>query len=192
MYPLKIIGLITSLLLLNGCETLSQEECLYASWYELGIKNGRDGRTLDLLARHQHACAEYGVKINETEYLSGRKQGLSSYCQLNNAFDTGLRGERYQAVCPREIDAVFDRYNDTAYQVYQQREKLKSLESSLSSKESSLSNSKVADDKKPRIRDEIKQLDRDRRRLRDELYTLERRLDQLMDESRNYRFQPLN
>jgi hypothetical protein len=181
---LKIIGFISGLLVLNGCSTLSKEECFSASWYELGVKNGRDGRALDILARHQDACAEYGIKINESEYLTGRKQGLSSYCQLTNAFDTGLRGERYQAVCPREIDAVFDRYNDAAYQVYLQRGKLNSLESSLSSKESSLSSSKIAEDKKNRIRDEIEHLERDHRRLRDGLYSLERSLDQLMNENR--------
>ncbi len=191
MKYLKIIGMIVNLLLLNSCETLSKEECLHGSWYELGVKDGRIGKTLDLLGRHQHACAEYGVQVNESEYRAGRIQGLSSYCQLNNAFDTGLRGERYQSVCPREIDAVFDRYNDAAYQVYQQREHLKSLDNSLMSKESSLSSKKTSDDKKAHIRDEIRKLDRERQNLRDRLYTMEHRLDQLIDESRHYQFQNL-
>lgn len=183
--------MIANLLLLNSCETLSKEECLYGSWYELGVKDGRLGKTLDLLGHHQRACTEYGVQVNESEYRSGRTQGLSSYCQLSNAFDTGLRGERYQSVCPREIDVIFERYNDAAYQVYQQRERLKSLDNSLMSKESSLSNKKTSDDKKARIRDEIRKLDRERQNLRDELYTMEHRLDQLIDESRHHQIQNL-
>lgn len=165
---------------------------MYGSWYELGVKDGRLGKTPDFLGRHQHACTEYGVQVNESEYRAGRTQGLSSYCQLSNAFDTGLRGERYQSVCPRDIDAVFDRYNDAAYQVYQQRERVKSLDNSLMSKESSLSSKKTPDDKKAHIRDEIRKLDRERQSLRDELYMMEHRLDQLMDESRRYQFHNLN
>jgi hypothetical protein len=182
---IKIIALSASPLFLASCETLSREECLYGSWYELGVKDGRMGKPLDLLGRHQHACAEYGVKINNNEYQAGRSQGLVGYCQLSNAFNTGLQGDRYQGVCPPEIDGVFNRYNDAAYQVYQQREILRSLESNLASKESSLSSKKTPDDKKQRIRDEIKQLEREHRYVRDELYTMERRLDQLMDESRH-------
>lgn len=189
---LKIIAMIASLVLLNGCETLSKQECLSGSWYELGMKDGRSGKTLDLLGRHQHACVEYGVQVNESEYRAGRTQGLSSYCQPGNAFDSGLRGERYQGVCPRDIDAVFERYNDAAYQVYQQRERVKSLDNSLMSKESSLSSKKTPDDKKAHIRDEIRKLDRERQSLRDELYMMEHRLDQLMDESRRYQFHNLN
>lgn len=183
---LKIFAIIAGPLLLNSCETLSKEECLYSSWYELGVKDGRLGKTPDLLGRHQHACAEYGVQVNVSEYQAGRIQGLSSYCRLDHAFDTGLHGERYQGVCPRDIDAIFDRYNDAAYQVYQQRKHLDDLDSSLISKESSLSSKKTPDDKKARIRDEIRKLDRERQSSRDELYMMEHRLDQLMNESRHY------
>lgn len=178
---LKFLSLLF-LLMFTGCATLDQEDCLQASWYELGVSDGRAGKTFDLLADHQDACSEYGVKINSAEYNAGRQEGLKSYCQLDNAVDTGLRGEKYQSICPTHIDHQFREYNNAAYEVYDSRNSLEEIDDKLNQKEDKLLEDKLTDDEKSKIRVELRKLDRERQRLRDDLYTNERRLDYLLHE----------
>lgn len=185
MHFFKVIA-VGLLLSTAGCASLSREECLYADWTGLGIKDGREGEEASRFIKHQEACRQYGVSPDKQEYLAGREQGLQDYCQLENAIETGLRGLRYQSVCPSAIHNTFQRYNDTAYQVYQKREELKSLDSSISGKENSLQDKKLTDKNRRTIRDEIRNMDIKRQQLRDELYSAERQLDRLMDDARKY------
>jgi len=170
---------------LSSCASLSREECLYGDWFALGVQDGRAGQVASQVVFHQDACKNYGVKVDKARYLAGREQGLQQYCQLNNALDTGLRGQRYQAVCPAQIDADFRYYNETAYQVYESRSALKSLDSSLSDKENSLTDKKLSDKQRQNIRSQIRRLDDERRVLRDDLYNAERQLDRLIEETRH-------
>lgn len=170
-----------------GCASLSREDCLYGDWFGVGIKDGRAGEEASRFIRHQDACRQYAVIPDKQQYLAGRDQGLQQYCQLDNAIELGLRGERYQSVCPAESDKNFRYYHQTAYQVYQQKEALKSLDSSLQDKEKALQDRKLADKARQNIRDEIRMLDRKRQYLRDDLYSAERQLQRLIDESRLYR-----
>lgn len=179
--------MVTGLFLTTaGCASLSREECLYGDWTGVGVKDGREGEDASRFIRHQDACRQYGVSPDKQEYLAGREQGLQQYCQLENAIETGLQGHRYQSVCPAEIDSTFRRYNDTAYRVYQQREELKSLDSSILSKENALLDKKLSDKERQAIRAEIRNQDQKRQQLRDELYSAERQLDRLMDDARKY------
>lgn len=183
LFKVIAVGL---LFLTTGCASLSREECLYGDWASLGVKDGREGEEASRFIRHQDACRQYGVNPDKQEYLAGREQGLQDYCQLENAIETGLHGLRYQSVCPPAIHNTFQRYNDTAYQVYQKREELKSLDNSIISKENLLLDKKLTDKNRHAIRDEIRNMDRNRQQLRDDLYSAERQLDRLMDDARKY------
>jgi len=169
---------------ISGCATLSREDCLQGSWFELGLNDGRMGRTFKRLGQHQKACLEYGIYLDKEQYNTGRKEGLQDYCRLDNAIDLGLQGRRYQSVCPSNIHTTFLRYNQAAYDVYQCQEDLESLDDDLFDKENSLLNSKLSDDDRSIIRVDIHDLDRKRQRLRDELYSRERQLEYLMDNRR--------
>jgi predicted nucleic acid-binding Zn-ribbon protein len=116
--------------------------------------------------------------------MEGRAQGLLDYCRYDNAFATGLRGQRYQGVCPPEMDAAFDRYNGAAFEIYRLRQELDSVDSQLSSLEYQLGDRKQSDEDRRSIRSEIRDLDRRRDRLRDDLYFSERQLDRLEEEAR--------
>jgi len=58
------------------------------------------------------ACAEVGIRPNLDEYLRGRSQGLFSYCQPENGFVIGRRGESENAAdCPASMRFAFlDQY----------------------------------------------------------------------------------
>jgi hypothetical protein len=177
-----LIGLLT---LTTGCATLTREECLYGDWFGVGLKDGREGEDASRFINHQDACRQYNVIPDKQQYLAGREQGLQQYCQLDNAIELGLRGVRYQSVCPSDLDKSFRYYNNTAYQVYQQQEALKSLDSSLSEKEHALQDKKLSHKERQNIRNEIRDLDSKRLRLRDDLHAAEVQLDRLMEELRN-------
>lgn len=183
------ISLIFLSLFIQGCASLNREDCLRGAWYDLGVKDGRAGSSLSRLQDYQHDCAEYGVQVNRAEYQQGRARGLDSYCRLSNAIDTGLRGNRYQqGVCPANIDARFDDYNYTAYQVYRLKEDVRSLENSIDSKRydinennNKLNNTNMADiqKKQNKLNKELRNLENQRSRKLDELTDRERDLNEL-------------
>jgi len=125
----------------------------------------------------------YGITANKSDYMVGREEGLKQYCQLDNAFATGLNGQTYYYVCPQSINAAFKRYHAAAYDVYEDRSAIDSVDNELSSKESKLQDKKLTDKDRQRIRSDIRDLDRKRDRLRDDLYDHERQLDQLRRET---------
>jgi hypothetical protein len=184
MMAMKLLKYMIFLLSVSiaGCASLSREDCLYADWLGLGVKDGREGKEASNFIRHQDACSRYGVSLDKEQYLAGREQGLKEYCQLDNAIEIGLQGQRYESVCPANIHKNFRHYYETAYQVYQHKEALKSLDESLVSKEKALMDKKLPDKARQNIRDEIRQLDHKRRYLRDDLDWAERKLNRLRDE----------
>lgn len=120
MNHLKIIVLVSTLSSLIGCShaTLDREDCLRGEWQELGLQDGLAGKTLGELNLHKEACSEYGIIPDEKLYKAGREKGLKDYCQIENAVTTGLNGQLYQSVCPKEIDEAFRKQNLAAYNLY--------------------------------------------------------------------------
>jgi hypothetical protein len=184
---MKLLGLLVVVMVLSGCATLNVEQCLRGDWYGIGLADGRDGRPADdRLDRHMLACARHGVRVDVQVYLEGHAQGLLDYCRIDNAFDTGLRGRRYQHVCPPEIDPLFDRYNRAAYRVYEIRRQLDSAERWFFNSEYRILNRNLTKDNRRRLRADIRELDWRRDRLRYELFKSERYLFFLMDEARDW------
>jgi hypothetical protein len=181
---LKIFRLFMIALLLTGCATLSREECQHGDWYGVGMADGQAGEPAGRFNEHVKACSEYGVSVDNRQYLNGRTEGLIDYCRVENAFDTGLQGHRYQHVCPSSIGFIFARYNEAAYQVYQARIELDGVESQIRYKETQLQKKDLSDDKRRQIRSEIHDMDFHRNRVRDDLRFKEDSLNQMMDEAR--------
>ncbi|MCK4492415.1 MAG: DUF2799 domain-containing protein [Methylococcales bacterium] len=189
MKVLSVIFLILpSFLMLNSCATLSQEDCIQGAWFELGLEDGRQGKTFNRLAKHQKSCTEYGIGIDSEAYSSGRQKGLKDYCQVDNAVELGLGGYRYRSVCPSESHSDFLRYYEPAYNVYQGKKDLENLDERLFFKEKKLLNTELSDEKRSKISVEIDDLDRERSRVRDALYFKERRLNELIEKSYQHYF----
>ena len=120
MNSFKMIALVSILSSLIGCShaTLDKEDCLRGDWYELGVQDGLAGKTLGELNLHKEACFEYGITPDQKKYMAGREKGLLDYCKIENAVTTGLNGQLYQSVCPKEIDEAFRKQNLAAYNLY--------------------------------------------------------------------------
>jgi hypothetical protein len=169
------------LLALTGCATLNEDECRTADWHDLGVRDGRAGHSQSRLAEHHEACSKHGVKPDERRYAEGRKEGLRTYCVLENAVREGLAGRRYEGVCSPGADRDFAELNEAALRVNTARNEIDSTDSQIASLESELRSKKTPDKRRYQIRDEIRELDRKRERQRDELRWRERDLDRLSD-----------
>jgi len=79
------------LLLLNGCATLSKEQCSQGDWYRIGYQNGAEGRPASIFDKHQKACGEYNIRLDQGQYKAGRKIGLTYHC--SNSHDAAKQGK---------------------------------------------------------------------------------------------------
>ena len=115
------------LLLLASCATLSPEQCLNADWRQIGYADGVGGLPASRIQDHASACAKAGARPDMEAYLSGRMEGLVSYCQPENGFDVGRRGAADNAGdCPPHVRAAF-------LQNYRQGREINALESQVNS-----------------------------------------------------------
>ncbi len=88
------------LLPLAACATLSESECRSANWYDIGVKDGANGRADDFILQHAKACNEHGVIPVAKPWREGRQEGLKRYCTPRNAYEVGKRGASLSPVCP--------------------------------------------------------------------------------------------
>lgn len=139
--PKKKIGycfLTLLLLVLSGCASLSEEECLTGDWEGIGYRDGLQGELQSVLSEHQKSCSEYQISLNLDEYLQGRKQGLKAYCLPNNGFRVGLRGVEYSYVCPKALEKSFLIEYQRGRTIYLQQKKVNELETEIESVEKQL------------------------------------------------------
>jgi len=87
-------------LLLAGCATLSDSDCLSANWQSIGLSDGSKGRTFDYINRHAKACSDVGVIPDAQAWELGRQRGLVVYCTPEKAYEEGSQGRALSPVCP--------------------------------------------------------------------------------------------
>ena len=168
--------------LVSGCATLSREQCRQGDWFGIGLSDGQAGEPASRIERHARACSEYGIQVDGQRYRDGHEQGLLAYCRIDNAFATGLQGQRYQGVCPPAIDALFERCNRAAYAVYRLRRELDAVEQERDRVFFRLRGTSLTDDDRYRLRRDLRNLDLSVDRLYGDLLFNERLLRTLMDE----------
>jgi len=120
----KLWSLLGSVLL-TGCATLSEEECRYADWQQLGYTDGSAGHSPARLDEHREACAEYAIVPDMELYLTGREQGVRVYCQPDNGFVVGRSGGSISVACPTDLRAAFVENHSAGRQLWLQKQSLK-------------------------------------------------------------------
>ncbi|MGB5409292.1 MAG: DUF2799 domain-containing protein [Thiogranum sp.] len=101
--PLLIIITVS----LQGCGTLSRDECQSADWYTIGYQDGLQGRVSRPVAEHHEACARRDVAAQVVRYTEGRADGLKQFCSPRNGFRLGLEGVHYSGACPAGAEQEF-------------------------------------------------------------------------------------
>lgn len=123
-----LLLLIPVTLLLAACASLSEDECRAGNWYEIGLRDGADGRLSDFIFTHAKACGDYGVRPDRTAWLRGRKEGLKLYCTPERAFREGRRGRSLAPVCPIEDLAALEQANDRGLRLHFIEEEIEDVE----------------------------------------------------------------
>lgn len=141
-------ALLTFLLLMSGCASLTESECRNGDWYGIGYRDGDNGRETSRLGSHTEACAEYAIAPDEGRYRAGYAKGVRSYCEPENGLEQGRRGMSYRGVCPVEMERPFLRAFNAGRTVYDAERRVQELERERSELENRLA--KAKDDKERR------------------------------------------
>ena len=103
---------------LQGCATMSVDECATADWRAFGFEDGAKGETMAKADRRENACVKHGYAMNRDEYNVGRDMGLTNYCTPGNGYSLGEYGRAYNGVCGNHGEAVFFEAHNRGYELY--------------------------------------------------------------------------
>lgn len=184
----RIFSLTLLVAILSGCATMTPEQCQQASWMDVGLRDGLDGQPMSTLDERITDCKKVGVVVDTGRYVTGREQGLQTYCRLDNAITIGLSGGAYGGVCPPMIDAEFRRLYGKGFAVYELRTEVINLDARSGTLQRQLRDmdrdeeKQLRDAEKDEDRQRIrKDFDQRRYRLRNELTDLDHRLRRTRD-----------
>lgn len=133
-----LLPLATFLAGCGGGATVSEHQCVAGDWQTLGYRDGANGQRNTSLLAHQNACGEYGIVPDRAGYMLGWEQGAREYCQPDNAFVAGERGENYQNICPEDLRANFVTAYSNGRTVYLARTAVATIERQINHNRSRL------------------------------------------------------
>jgi hypothetical protein len=163
----------TLLLALGGCASLSEEECRFSDWYDLGYRDGRQGRPADRISEHAQACGEHGLRPDRERYLSGHQDGIGSYCTLHNGLKVGENGGAYYNVCSPDNEQDFLRGYSVGHALHRVRGRLNSIESEIYALDGRISDKETEKKELPALVYQRVQLEGERGEAREQLRNLE-------------------
>jgi len=108
-----VFTLAAILLGLNGCASMSEQECLAADWRLVGYEDATQGRNVSTISAHRKACARINVVPDLDRYQQGYREGARQYCVRPTAYQLGINGGKYEGICPADLEPAFLRaYRD--------------------------------------------------------------------------------
>lgn len=156
-------------LLQGGCASLSKSECLAADWYDVGVRDGANGRPEEYIIEHAQACQRVAVAPDRERWLAGRERGLARYCTVRNGYAVGSAGGAFNEVCFAGGELEFRRGWELGSRMHALQSRINELERQSREVESRLRRAdKPADDE-----DHLALSDRERADLRRRLRDLE-------------------
>lgn len=137
-FSLLLLPLTLSLTGCGGGASVTQNQCVAGDWQTLGYRDGANGRRSTALLAHQDACGEHGIVPDRYGYMLGWEQGSREYCQTDNAFIVGERGEHYNNICAEDLRADFLNAYSNGRTLYLARSAVADLERQISYNQSRL------------------------------------------------------
>jgi hypothetical protein len=179
-------GVLIPVVLLSGCASLSESQCIASDWKTVGYRDGLAGSQSSQLLKHQNACVKHGVIPDREDYLAGWDEGIRQYCLPENGFSAGERGRSYNNVCPESMQASFyaayqegrqlytaqSEINGLSRQVSQKEYRLKQIASEMSSTEALLLDDATSSIERRELLDETKRLAEEQGQIETEIQDL--------------------
>jgi len=123
---------------IQGCASMSSEECLNSDWHAIGYEDGSRGYSADQFASKRKACAKHGITADFGAYQAGRREGLVEFCQPARGYHLGTSGGRYNGVCDVALEGPFLEAYRVGFQLYSLRSSVSDANSRIYSAESEL------------------------------------------------------
>lgn len=101
-----VVACLCAVSLASGC-AISKKECLQNDWQTRGYKDGKVGKSPDVLSSYAKTCGKHGVTPDPVAYKAGFDVGVIEYCTPENGFRTGRKNKDYESVCPVELERGF-------------------------------------------------------------------------------------
>ena len=121
---------------LQGCATMSVDDCATADWRAIGFEDGSKGETLAKADKRAKACAKHGYAMDRSAYDGGRDDGLGLYCTTATGYSLGESGRMYNGVCASHNEGAFiDAYN-RGFELYTFTSAVTSAQSKLNAAQS--------------------------------------------------------
>ena len=168
--------------LLQGCASMSREECLNANWTVVGEIDGQQGRGLDVLDDYRRDCAEYGVVPDVQAYVAGRENGLLLYCTPDNGYREGRIGRQLEADCPPALAADFRRNFELGRDVFNSLSNLRLSADSIRSQRVEIDDLRTRRTAQERSLAEDELTDEEAATKRDDIASMSDRIENLQDE----------
>jgi hypothetical protein len=127
----SLIALALLSTLLGGCASIPKSACQSGDWYDIGLRDGNNGRTEDRFLDHAKACAKHNLPADREQWLMGRTRGLELYCTTRNGLTVGESNNRYAGVCPAVSEPGFLRGYDVGHDLSQARARLTALDNEM-------------------------------------------------------------
>ena len=135
---LSIVLVLSVLFMMQGCASLSKDECRTADWYAIGYEDGLRGYPAVRMRDHRKACAKHNVTPDLARYTNGRDGGLLKYCEPGNGYRLGRGGTDYGGVCPPDREPLFLDAYYAGRELHGMEERVKQLEREVSARQSEL------------------------------------------------------
>ena len=129
--------IVTIAVTVTGCasDSVSESQCIAGDWQTVGYRDGANGYRSTQLLEHQNACVKHGVIPDRTAYMAGWTQGVREYCDANNGYDAGERGDGYNNLCPDDQRQAFLTAYHAGRQLYVARSEVGDLEQQIGQRE---------------------------------------------------------
>ena len=115
---MKVLFTLAFLFILNGCSSLTKDQCVNNNWFDLGKKQGLRANDPPEHDDIEKACAKHGIQIKKENYKAGFLEGLKEYCTYQNGRTRALQGDRIYDYC----DKVGNEFREGFSKGYWERE----------------------------------------------------------------------
>ena len=122
---------MSPILFLMSCASLTEEACRTGNWESIGYKDGANGRSESYINEHRDACDDFGIYPDTARWLRGRIEGLRQYCTVENAYSIGRRGDELNNVCPQTQVSDLRLANFYGIRYYEIRQEIEVLEDEI-------------------------------------------------------------
>ncbi len=143
----RMLLVATLALGVQGCASMSKNECVTADWYAIGYETGIRGEREAKITDYRKACADHGVTPDLARFMAGRDAGLERFCEPRNGYRLGRAGTGYAGVCPPRAEGEFLAAYNAGRELYDVQQNINRLDRRISAKQTDLKslNEDIAD-----------------------------------------------